>query len=158
MDENLKSIRYVKKTYSQLSLAEIDTVIENFMNLREQIEELTQKKQQENEKKAKALELASALLTEQGISFNYEELKAIILNETKRTKKVGIIEPKYRYTDLDGVEHTWTGRGRMPVELRNLIETNNTKKEDYLIHESQETVQSEVNNTDASVDGGVILF
>lgn len=46
----------------------------------------------------------------------------------------------------------------MPVELRNLIETNNTKKEDYLIHESQETVQSEVNNTDASVDGGVILF
>ena len=35
--------------------------------------------------------------------------------------KRGSVEPKYAFT-VEGEEQTWTGRGRMPLALKELIE------------------------------------
>lgn len=40
--------------------------------------------------------------------------------------------PKYRYTDVDGTERTWTGQGRQPVPIREAIAAGQSL-EDFLI-------------------------
>ncbi len=40
---------------------------------------------------------------------------------------------KYRYTDENGEERTWTGQGRQPTPIRRAIEEQGKKLEDFLI-------------------------
>lgn len=46
-------------------------------------------------------------------------------------------EPKYQFTGSDGNTVTWTGRGRMPVELAAML-TDGKTLADFLINKSEE--------------------
>ena len=51
----------------------------------------------------------------------------------KSVKKRGKMMPKYAYTDLDGINRTWTGQGKTPLALLKLMQKTGASLDDFLI-------------------------
>ncbi|EHB6631446.1 H-NS histone family protein [Salmonella enterica subsp. enterica serovar Infantis] len=94
-------------------------------------------KEAEDEKAKQALveeklKATTELLQSEGFDVSFEAVRALLLGQidaptpTGKGKggkgvKRGSVEPKYAFT-VEGEELTWTGRGRMPLALKELIE------------------------------------
>ena len=50
-----------------------------------------------------------------------------------RSRKRGKMMPKYAYTDLDGINRTWTGQGKTPLALLKLMQKTGASLDDFLI-------------------------
>ena len=92
---------------------------------------------QETEKKKEVLSQIRELLAAQGISeINADDLEEndplLALLEVKGTAKKAPAEPKYEFTDEEGVKQFWSGRGRMPLALKAKIDAG-SKIEGFLI-------------------------
>ena len=89
--------------------------------LRSQVDRLIVEKQS-SERSALRLKMAD-LARNHGLSLDE------VLGKGRKGK--GSVAPKYR--DPKNPEHTWTGRGRMPLWMVAAIKGNKAKKDDFLI-------------------------
>lgn len=97
---------------------------------------LNEKRQQEAElqqKEKERLQLVDKVVTdvlESGVDLDLLVDKLKSEGDTTSHYKM---KDKYRYTALDGEVRRWTGQGRTPTPLKELMEANGTSLEDYLV-------------------------
>ncbi len=114
----LKNIRTLRSHTREMSLNALEDVLEKFkIILIERREEETSRLANESQRRDK-LETLRQMMLDEGI--DPAELKAAIgsLGKVKRKRSP---PAKYRYTDETGESKTWSGQGRMPKRISNLI-------------------------------------
>lgn len=84
----------------------------------------------QNAERLRKIEEYKELLRSEGIDI--ADLIGGEVSSTEKSKRAPR-PPKYRYTDENGQEQTWTGQGRQPLPIRRAIEEQNKKLEDFLI-------------------------
>ncbi|ECI7776957.1 hypothetical protein E1K41_21175 [Salmonella enterica subsp. enterica] len=112
---------------------------ESFLEFAEKVQivkdEFLKEAEEEKAKQAlveEKLKATTELLQSEGFEVSLEAVRALLLGQidaptpTGKGKggkgvKRGSVEPKYAFT-VEGEEQTWTGRGRMPLALKELIE------------------------------------
>jgi len=113
---NARSLRAATK---ELTIEQLDDVLIKFTKIvedRKEVEAADLKKQQEKQAKMNEILLQ---LKENGIS--PEELMNLTDTSVEKTKtKRGPRPAKYAY-DLNGETKTWTGQGRMPLPLQEIM-------------------------------------
>ncbi|QPB42799.1 H-NS family histone-like protein [Rodentibacter haemolyticus] len=116
---NLRSIRSV---VNDLTLEQAESSLKKFEEAvaekRAQMEEI---RQAEIERRAR-IEKYKELMKKEGIT--PEELKAIIdvVAPSVMRKKRKPLPAKYRYTDVNGEQKTWTGQGRTPSVIQRALD------------------------------------
>jgi len=129
----LSNIRSLRKLASEMG----DNAFLEFAEKVEVIKgEVNSRIAEEEEKKAlveEKLKATTELLQGEGFNVSLESVRALLLGQVEapaasegkgkggKGVKRGSVEPKYAYT-VDGEEHTWTGRGRMPLALKEMID------------------------------------
>lgn len=126
--KNIRSLRAAARSFELNELKEYQSKFNEVIAERELFEE--EKRQQEQQKKEKIKEYAE-LMQQDGLEPDefmalYEELYR---GKGKHTVQS---EPKYAFKDKDGNEKTWAGRGRMPKELKEIVDSGGSI-EQYLI-------------------------
>lgn len=123
---NSRSLRAVTRelTFEQLNegFEKLKAIVEE----RSQTEEASRKAQEE---RARKIAEYKELLKSEGIDL------ADLVSDVEVKEKSGKRAPrpaKYKYTDVDGSEKTWTGQGRTPVVIRDAI-ANGKTLEDFAI-------------------------
>lgn len=121
--------RSLKAATRDLTLEQLN---EGFKKLSELVEErnrLEEASRAANAQRIRKIEEYKELLKAEGI--NVAEL--ITITPTAKAERVRLPRPaKYKYTDLDGQERTWTGQGRQPSPISQAIASGKTL-EDFLI-------------------------
>lgn len=134
MGETLKvlnNIRTLRAQAREIDLATLEDMLEKLTTIVEdrREEEASFLKQQE-EKQAK-LEAFRQKMLEDGI--DPAELLAVTGPSQPKAKSTRATRPaKYKYTDENGNEQTWTGQGRTPKAIAGAIEAGKTL-EDFTI-------------------------
>lgn len=117
----------LKKLFGHLDPTRLNKVI----NLLTELRDLKVKKAQELEKEqalhqAKLLK-ALSLLKEQGVLL--EDFKDFL---GSKDFEVTLKNSKYQYLDENGVPRFWSGQGKIPSSLAQIMARDGTTKEDYL--------------------------
>ncbi len=124
---NIRSLRSFARelSFKQLeeALAKLTTVVEE----RREADELEQLEREEQEEKMAAI---AKQIAQQGI--DVEELVRALANETKPKAKRTPRPAKYKYTDANGAEKTWTGQGRTPAPIQEQLDAGKSLN-DFLI-------------------------
>ncbi len=127
----LSNIRMLRATLkkSNADADEVEGIISKLTTIKSEIEEEVKAQEAAIQKKQEGIEQIKNIMNTYGITI--EDLSKTVGSETSR--KVRSMSPKYRYVDLDGVERTWTGQGKLPNALKQLLASNGKSKEDYRI-------------------------
>ncbi len=129
---NIRSLRAVARdlTLEQLEegLSKLTSVVEERRN------ELEAERKNREERTRKINEYMQ-MLRDDGI--DPTELVPV-LAEVEKSSKRAPRPAKYAYTDENGEARTWTGQGRQPLAIRNAIEKEGKKLEDFLINIEQD--------------------
>lgn len=131
--KELKSIRAVKAALPDVTVADIDEIIEVFNKLKDAIKDREEKELREIEKRNEDRNKVLEFMKQNNISASVMADYAPAAETAAKPRKK--LEPKYRFVGLDGIEGTWTGRGKMPKPFAKLLESNGRQKEDYLIQQ-----------------------
>ena len=118
--------RRLQSAVKVLSIKELETVNEKLQTIIEKRELQLLEEMEANEARDEKLTHIRAQLEEAGLDF--EDLKSSV-----PAKKTGQKRPvKYKMTDDQGREHTWTGIGRMPTVYAAVKESGQSL-EQYLV-------------------------
>lgn len=126
------NIRTIRKEAHEMGY---DTFLEFAEKVQTIKDEFLKEAEEEKAKQAlveEKLKATTELLQSEGFEVSLEAVRALLLGQidtpapTGKGKggkgvKRGSVEPKYAFT-VEGEEQTWTGRGRMPLALKELIE------------------------------------
>ncbi|EAZ8785453.1 hypothetical protein FMC70_19640 [Salmonella enterica subsp. enterica serovar Enteritidis] len=126
------NIRTIRKEAHEMGY---DTFLEFAEKVQIVKDEFLKEAEEEKAKQAlveEKLKATTELLQSEGFEVSLEAVRALLLGQidtpapTGKGKggkgvKRGSVEPKYAFT-VEGEEQTWTGRGRMPLALKELIE------------------------------------
>lgn len=127
----LNNIRTLRAQTREVSLEFLVDVLEKFTVIVEERRQEEASQRKELEDKQAKLEAFRAKLLEEGI--DPAELISSLKGQTTKTKSTRDPRPaKYKYTDEDGSEKTWTGQGRTPKAIAAAIESGK-KLEDFAI-------------------------
>lgn len=128
--KQLNNIRTLRAQSREVALDVLEEVLEKFkVIVVERREEETARIANESQRREK-LESLRQMMLEDGI--DPSELMAIAGN-TGKVKKTREPRPaKYQYADESGESKTWTGQGRMPKRIADLI-AEGAKLEDFEI-------------------------
>ncbi|SPT68413.1 DNA binding protein, nucleoid-associated [Anaerobiospirillum thomasii] len=124
----LKNARNLQAALRGATIEDIDSIIAKLQEIRSVIEEAELEESIKEAERKEKLEQALEYLQVNNISVD-DLVASKSLNKHQKLK----FKPKYKYTDLDGVERTWTGQGKLPTHLRNLLEQTGKSKEDFRI-------------------------
>jgi len=102
--------RRLQGAVKELSLEELEQVQDKLANIVEKRKEKAREAEKAQQEKHQKLEEIKRQMEAAGL--NVEDLQALTQNEPKKTGKKRPI--KYKLIDSEGLEHTWTGIGRMP--------------------------------------------
>ncbi|MGK9467844.1 H-NS family histone-like protein [Pantoea agglomerans] len=136
MSEDLKvfsNIRTLRAQARETSLEILEEILEKFAAIVEEkrLEEESGKKEQE-ERKVKLDAIREQLLADgidpQELLGNYGASSTLKKPKSSRNPRPA----KYKYTDEDGNEKSWTGQGRTPKAIAYAID-NGKKLEDFAI-------------------------
>jgi len=114
--QNLNNIRTLRATAREFSLDVLEDMLEK---LRIVTEEKRNEQAEVAQQRAEQSEKINALLEKMkadGISPE-DLLGSDLLNAPAQPKKRQARAAKYRFTDVDGQEKTWTGQGRTPKPI-----------------------------------------
>ncbi|WP_297115469.1 DNA-binding protein StpA [uncultured Enterobacter sp.] len=129
--QNLNNIRTLRALARELSLDVLEDVLEKFNTVveekRNEQSELEKQRAEQQEKINALLELMKA----DGISPS-DLLGSELASGGHQAKKRKTREAKYRFTDANGEEKTWTGQGRTPKPIAIALE-NGKSLDDFLI-------------------------
>lgn len=129
---HFNNIRTIRKEAHEMGY---DTFLEFAEKVQTVKDEFLKEAEEEKAKQAlveEKLKATTELLQSEGFEVSLEAVRALLLGQidtptpTGKGKggkgvKRGSVEPKYAFT-VEGEEQTWTGRGRMPLTLKELIE------------------------------------
>ncbi|EOC3910849.1 TPA: hypothetical protein MIP64_22475 [Klebsiella pneumoniae] len=129
---HFNNIRTIRKEAHEMGY---DTFLEFAEKVQTVKDEFLKEAEEEKAKQAlveEKLKATTELLQSEGFDVSFEAVRALLLGQidaptpTGKGKggkgvKRGSVEPKYAFT-VEGEEQTWTGRGRMPLALKELIE------------------------------------
>ncbi|MGF1871987.1 H-NS family nucleoid-associated regulatory protein [Photobacterium indicum] len=110
---NLRSLRVIAREHSLDELNEALDKLKTVIGEREKDEALAYEQDKERRDK---LEAYRQMLSDDGI--DVAELLDAIAKAPKVKKKHAPRPAKYRFTDDNGIEQTWTGQGRTPKFLQ----------------------------------------
>lgn len=115
----LNNIRTLRSQTREMSLDVLEDVLEKFkIILIERREEETLRLANESQRRDKVETLRQMMLDE---GIDPSELLAAIGSPGKAKRTRSPRPAKYRYTDETGESKTWSGQGRMPKRISNLI-------------------------------------
>lgn len=129
----LLNLRSLRATARELTLEQLQDVLEKLQTIVTEREESEAEAIAVEKERLNKLEKYRAMLLDDGI--DPEELMASMGGtKTKvKTKAKRAARPaKYKYMDIDGTEKTWTGQGRTPKAIRDLLEQGKTM-DDFLL-------------------------
>ena len=129
---HFNNIRTIRKEAHEMGY---DSFLEFAEKVQTVKDEFLKEAEEEKAKQAlveEKLKATTELLQSEGFEVSLEAVRALLLGQidtpapTGKGKggkgvKRGSVEPKYAFT-VEGEEQTWTGRGRMPLALKALIE------------------------------------
>lgn len=125
---NLRSLRAYSREH--LTLEQMQELLEKLNQVvNERVAEEEEKRAEEQEKEKKIAEYREMLIAD---GIDPDELIATLAGQPKTKKKRTPRPAKYKFTDENGKEKTWTGQGRMPTALAKAIE-DGKKLEDFEI-------------------------
>lgn len=126
----LKNSRNLLAALREASLDDIDYIIQRLLEIKEKLQKDRLEDEMRKAKRQEALTKAMNFLNENNISID-DLIRTKDVTKHKRAK----FKIRYKYTDIDGVQRTWTGQGKTPTPLRLLMERDGTTKENYKIDE-----------------------
>ena len=131
MLQNLNNIRTLRAMAREFSIDVLEEMLEKFRIVTEEKRnEQGELQQQQAEQKEKINALLERMKAD-GIS--PEDLMGKdILKNTNQAQKRQARAAKYRFTDVNGEEKTWTGQGRTPKPIASALASGKTL-EDFLI-------------------------
>lgn len=126
------NIRTIRKEAHEMGHESFLEFAEKVLIVKGEIEEAQQEEIAKQALVEEKLIATTELLQSEGFEVSLEAVRALLLGQidtpapTGKGKggkgvKRGSVEPKYAFT-VEGEEQTWTGRGRMPLALKELIE------------------------------------
>ncbi|ELF05510.1 hypothetical protein A1YU_04743 [Escherichia coli KTE142] len=126
------NIRTIRKEAHEMGHESFLEFAEKVLIVKGEIEEAQQEEIAKQALVEEKLKATTELLQSEGFEVSLEAVRALLLGKidaptpTGKGKggkgvKRGSVEPKYAFT-VEGEEQTWTGRGRMPLALKELIE------------------------------------
>lgn len=140
---HLSNIRSLRKIANEIGDDAFLEFAEKVQAVKEEIDKRIEEEKQKQLLIEEKLVATTELLQSEGFDVSLESVRALLSGQTQppaatskgkggKGGKRGTVEPKYAYTDDKGQEQTWTGRGRIPLALKALIESGK-KKESFLI-------------------------
>lgn len=134
MSEALKVLNNIRTLRAQARETDLETLEEMLEKLSVIVDERREEEQailKEQEQRQAKLEAFRRKLLEDGI--DPAELLAAVGSSQPKAKSTRAPRPaKYKYTDENGNEQTWTGQGRTPRAIAAAIESGKTL-EDFAI-------------------------
>lgn len=134
MSEALKVLNNIRTLRAQARETDLETLEEMLKKLSVIVDERREEEQailKEQEQRQAKLEAFRRKLLEDGI--DPAELLAAVGSSQPKAKSTRAPRPaKYKYTDENGNEQTWTGQGRTPRAIAAAIESGKTL-EDFAI-------------------------
>lgn len=127
---NLKNLRQLKAALKDASVQDIEEIIQKLHTIKEEI--ILEEKERIESEKARNDSIHNMLGKMDELNISIDDLVAA-RGLKKEPKQKRVVPPKYKYTDLNGVEHTWTGQGKLPTALKELMELEEHDKEFYRI-------------------------
>ena len=128
--KTLNNIRSLRAQARELSLEELEAILEKFITVVSEIRDTAAAKAEEDSGRKAKLENLRQLMLADGI--DPEELLSFSGN-TNKTKSARAPRPaRYKYLDVNGETKTWTGQGRTPKALAKQIAEGKTL-DDFLI-------------------------
>lgn len=124
---NLRSLRAVSK---ELSIEQLQEALEKFQTVVSERENEVAENMAAEQERLEKLEKYRDMLIKDGI--DPEELMASLSGSKPKSKRPAR-PAKYKYTDIDGSEKTWTGQGRTPKAIKDLLDTGKKTMDDFLI-------------------------
>ncbi|ELL2572443.1 H-NS histone family protein [Salmonella enterica] len=126
------NIRTIRKEAHEMGHESFLEFAEKVLIVKSEIEEAQQEEIAKQALVEEKLKATTELLQSEGFEVSLEAVRALLLGQidaptpTGKGKggkgvKRGSVEPKYAFT-VEGEEQTWTGRGRMPLALKEMIE------------------------------------
>ncbi|WP_027711142.1 H-NS family nucleoid-associated regulatory protein [Dickeya chrysanthemi] len=126
----LNNIRTLRAQARETDLATLEEMLEKLTAIVEDRREEESSAQQQNAERQAKIEALRARLLEDGIDPS-ELLDAGVTSKTAKTKRTPR-PAKYKYTDENGNEQTWTGQGRTPKAIKEALD-NGKSLEDFAI-------------------------
>ncbi len=133
--KDLSSIRFLKAEFPDITVTQIDNIIDAFQRLKDKVianEEA--KKAQKKELLVAVAELDKSLAK---IGCTFDDVVKVKNGGEDALNEKKAIPPKYAYPDENGEQCTWTGRGRTPVAFAKLLASGRSAEE-FLIPEAKE--------------------
>jgi len=140
----LNNIRTIRKEARETDFAIFEEVVEKLLVVLEEARKEHSELEKKQQERAETIEKLRKMLEEEGIegiaivdALTNPQAATAVSDKPKSGRgpkkgvKRGSVEPKYEFDSADG-KKTWTGRGRMPLELKALIEQG-ANIEDFLI-------------------------
>ena len=126
---NLSNSRFIKSAINGATFEQLNTIREKVNFVVESL--IEDAKAQEEEAKARLDKIAKIKedLLSQGLTI--EDLVSL---EPAKVNKGRKFPPKYRFTDENGQERTWSGQGARPRALQKLLNEGHSL-ESFLIHD-----------------------
>ena len=128
MSEALKVLNNIRTLRAQARETDLETLEEMLEKLSVIVDERREEEQavlKEKEQRQAKLEAFRQKLLEDGI--DPAELLAAVGSSQPKAKSTRAPRPaKYKYTDENGKEQTWTGQGRTPKAIAAAIEAGKT--------------------------------
>lgn len=131
MLQNLNNIRTLRAMAREFSIDVLEEMLEKFRIVTEEKrneQDEMQSQQAEQQQKINAL---LELMKADGISPE-DLLGKDVLKGASQPQKRQAREAKYRFTDVNGEQKTWTGQGRTPKPIANAL-ANGQSLDDFLI-------------------------
>lgn len=131
--KTFKNLRLLRVLFKNVSASDLGEIVEKLTLLHE--EKKAAEEQRSRALEAKRAKIQQILEDMRAGDISLEELSRLssATPENPREKSRRTMPPRYRYTALDGHSYTWTGQGKLPVRLRQLMEKEGFPKEHYLI-------------------------
>ncbi|WP_420935880.1 H-NS family nucleoid-associated regulatory protein [Alteromonas sp. A081] len=111
--------RRLQGAVKELSIEELEKVQEKLVNIVDKRKEKALQEEKEAQEKHKKLAAIKQQMEEAGL--NLEDLQVLTSETNKKTGKKRPI--KYKLVDDKGVEHPWTGIGRMPRVYKDALDS-----------------------------------
>ena len=131
----LLNIRSLKAAARDLTLEQLEEGLSKLTSVVEERRNELEADRKNREERTRKINEYMQMLRDDGIDLS--ELMPVITEVEKGSKRAPR-PAKYAYADENGEARTWTGQGRQPLAIRNAIEKEGKKLEDFLINIEQD--------------------
>ena len=129
--QNLNNIRTLRATAREFSLDVLEDMLEKLRIVTE--EKRNEQAEVEQQRAAQSAKINALLEKMKADGISAEDLLGSdLLNTPAQPKKRQARAAKYRFTDVDGQEKTWTGQGRTPKPIATAL-AEGKSLDDFLI-------------------------